>query len=184
MACRLLSLLHFSSLHPLSLHSFPWQLYSWAWSNVWLYELPICIARVLKDISIHLLPFWTYLQGLSTGSSSGHVECTKLNNSLGLHTLAVWENNVLGNKRERHPVGLVNAKWTVTKLLGAPGYLVQSKPLIVSPQILFALTFWQLSSKRFTYSQICSWKQNKLLHLEITGYQTSWSLPPHPKWHS
>lgn len=56
----------------------------------------------------------------------------------------LWENNLLDNKRESHPVGLVNAEWTVTKLLGAPGYVVQSKPVLVSPHhpnFLSALKF-------------------------------------------
>ena len=41
------------------------------------------------------------------------------------------ENNLPGNKRESHPVGLVNAERTATKLLGATGYTIQSKPVIV-----------------------------------------------------
>lgn len=47
-----------------------------------------------------------------------NAERTKSDNSLGLQILAVWENNLLDNKRERHPVGLVNAYKTAGRPQG------------------------------------------------------------------
>lgn len=54
-----------------------------------------------------------------------------------------WGNNFPDNNRESHPVGLVNANWKVTKLLGAPGYGAQSKAVIIFPHChSFSVEFW------------------------------------------